>query len=189
VTIKRLGRVAKMGKVGKRKVITRPVLEGAVTGGGVKQLDLTPEGLKDVERRIGATRARRVWKLMQKGVVGTLPELCTYEWLERRKLEFEFQSSQLGGRRIRGGAVVDFVISGLAAEGLYVWRIQGIYWHQGGEVEAKDEVQKARLLRLKIGGVPIVAVVDLDEGDVYDDFPAVFEEAEQGISSRSILYA
>ncbi len=185
MTIKRLGKVGKVGRVGKRgRIKPAGVLLGGVTGGGVEQLDLTPEPLKDVERRIGATRARRVWKLMQKGVVGTLPELVTYDWLERRTLEFQFQSGQLGGRRMRGGAVVDFVISGLAADGLYLWRIQGEYWHQGGEVEAKDEVQKARLRRLKIGGVPVVAVVDLWENDVYDRYPSIFLKAEAGMGLR-----
>jgi len=178
----KIGKIARVGKLGLRPFARLRVTEvkGPVTGGGVEQLDLVPGQLRAVARRIGDKRARRVWKLMQR-VQGTLPELCTYDWLERRKLGFEFQSGQMGGRRWSGGAVVDFVVDGLAAEGLYIWRVQGEYWHQGPEVERKDWMQKARLLRLKIGGVPVVAVVDLWENAIYDKYPDVFRKAEMGI--------
>ena len=159
-------------------------LEGKVTGGGIRQLNVMPEALRDVARRIGNERARDVWRLMRQGIVGSLPELCTYHWLERHKLTFEFQSHQMGGRRQSGGAVLDFLIAGLAAGGWYVWRVQGEYWHQGEAVERKDEVQKMALARLKIGGLPVMAVVDLWENDVYDRYPEVFELAEAGIGLR-----
>jgi len=184
-------KIARVGKVGRMGLLPLPLAPSpkrgggrGVTGGGVEQLDLTPEQLREVARRIGETRAKRVWRLMGK-VQASVPELCTYDWLERRKLVFEFQSSQMGGRLIAGGAVVDFIISGLAADGLYVWRVQGEYWHKGPEVERKDEVQKRRLLHLRIGGVPVVAVVDLWEGDIYDRFPTVFVRAEYGMGLRS----
>lgn len=177
----KLARVAKVGKVGLRPLHKVGVTRVAgLTGGGVRQLDLVPEQLRVVARRIGDTRAKRVWKLMQR-VQGSLPELCTYDWLERRKLGFQFQSGQMGGRRMSGGAVVDFIVDGLAADGLYVWRVQGDYWHQGIEVERKDDVQKMRLLRLKIGGIPVVAVVDLWESAIYDRYPDVFRQAEMGM--------
>jgi len=178
----KLGRVAKVGRIGLMAPAKRVVgVDLPVRGGrGVEQLDLVPEQLAVVARRIGDKRARRVWKLMQR-VQGSLPELCTYDWLERRKLGFEFQSGQMGGRRMSGGAVVDFIVDGLAADGLYVWRVQGEYWHKGPDVERKDWVQKARLLRLKIGGVPVVAVVDLWENSIYDQYPDVFIKAEMGM--------
>jgi len=182
VTIGRLPRVSKVGRLGSVRRIRRPDL--ALTGGGVEKLDLMPEALKVMARRIGDKRARRVWRLMQKGVQGSLPELITYEWLERRKLGFQFQSGQMGGRRTSGGAVVDFIVDGLAADGLYIWRVQGEYWHKGSEVERKDWMQKARLLRLKIGGIPVVEVVDVWENDVYDRYPEVFRMAEMGMGLR-----
>lgn len=187
IKISKISRVGRSGRVGGLAAVKPVKLEGGVTGGGIRQLNVLPPALREMARRIGNRRARDVWGLMRRGVVGTLPELCTYHWLERRKLTFEYQSHQMGGRRQSGGAVLDFLISGLAAEGWYVWRVQGRYWHQGAEVERKDEIQKINLAKLKIGGVPVVAVVDLDEHDLYDDYPQVFWDAEIGKSSRSIL--
>jgi len=185
----KISRVARLGRIGVRAPrepvgILPPLEAGSLTGGGVRQLNLMPKGLRAIARRIGEKRARRVWRLQKKGVEGTLPELITYDWLERRQWVFEFETSALGGRRTSGGAVLDFLIYGLSANGLYVWRIQGEYWHQGPEVERKDFAQAARLLRVRIGGVPIVAVVDLWENDVYDRYPAVFEKAEMGVGLR-----
>ena len=181
----KVGKIARVGKIGLRGRVKPARVEEGITGGGIKQLDTAPEGLREVERRIGQERARRVWKLMGR-VTGTLPELCTYDWLERRKIAFDFQSAQMGGRLISGGAIVDFVISELSSNGLYVWRVQGEYWHQGPDVVLKDETQRARLLRLKIGGVPVVGVVDLWENDVYDRYPEVFTRAEFGVELRRV---
>ena len=182
----KLGRLAKVGRIGLMSPTKRTAgMDLPVRGGqGVEQLNLVPEQLAVAARRIGEKRARRVWKLMEKGVQGTLPELLTYDWLERQKLGFQFQSGQMGGRRTSGGAVVDFIVDGLAADGLYIWRVQGEYWHKGPAVERKDWMQKARLLRLKIGGVPVVEVVDLWENDVYDRYPEVFRRAEMGMGLR-----
>lgn len=182
--LRKISRVGRSGRVGGLAAVKPVKLEGGVTGGGIRQLNVLPPALREMARRIGNRRARDVWGLMRKGVVGSLPELCTYHWLERRKLTFEFQSHQMGGRRRSGGAVLDFLISGLTAGGWYVWRVQGEYWHQGDAVERKDEIQKIRLARLKIGGVPVVAVVDLWENDVYDRSPEVFELAEIGVGLR-----
>lgn len=183
--IKKVGKVARLGRIGRREPTRVKGLElGALTGGGARQLDVMPEQLAEIARRIGEKRAKRVWKLRRQGIVGTLPELCGYDWLERRKIVFEFQSSVMGGRRMSGGAVLDFLVYGLSANGVLIWRIQGEYWHTGPEVERKDFVQKMRLRNLKIRGVPVVEVVDLWENDVYDRHPEVFELAEAGMGLR-----
>jgi len=49
----------------------------------------------------------------------------------------------------------------------------------------QDEIQKIRLAKLKIGGIPVVAVVDLWENDIYDRSPEVFELAEAGLELRN----
>jgi len=182
--IRKFPKVSRSGRVGRRTRVGVVELD-AVTGGGIRKLDLMPEGMRAWARAVGMERARAVWRLRGRGVVGTLPELCAYHWLESRKTRFEFQSAQMGGRTIAGGAVVDFVIFGLSANGIYIWRVQGEYWHKGVDVEQKDFVQAARLMRLKIGGVPVVAVVDLWEGDIYERFPLVFKQAEFGVGLRN----
>jgi len=145
---------------------------------------LVSEELAAMIRLIGEERARRVMALRQRGLAGTLPELCTWDWLERRELPFESQTVALGGRRERGGAVLDFVVGGLAADGLYVWRVQGEYWHAGPEVERKDQAQAERIKGMRIGGIPVVGVVDLWETDIYHRYPAVYWWAERGESLR-----
>lgn len=184
--MKKISRVAKLGRIGG----TKPALPVGVmrvegTGGGTRQMNLLPEQVRVWARRIGDKRAKEVWRLTRAGVQGTLPELLTYAWLQRRNIAFEFQTAALGGRQTHGGAVLDFLVSGLSSNGLYAWRVHGEYWHTGPDVEEKDFVQACRLLHIKVGGVPIVAVVDLWENDVYDRSPEVFEKAEVGMGLRN----
>jgi len=148
-------------------------------GGGTKQLDTTPPQLRRLERRVGHRRAERVWEVMQK-VEATIPEAIAYAWLEDRDYRFDFQSSQLGGLWVRGGAVVDFVIYDLSHEGVYFWRIMGEHWHEGDRKEHADQLQKGQLLGIRVGGLPVVAVVDLWENSLYDDWPRCLELAEMG---------
>ena len=155
-----------------------------VTPAGADLLDLMPESLRELGRRIGRKRASTVWRWMRKGITGSVPELLTYDWLSSRGLRFEYQSPQMGGRLRVGGAVVDFLLHDLAPAGLYVWRIMGDYWHAAPEVQGKDEQQRRRLLRQRVHGRPVVAVVDLWESDIYDRSPEIFELAEAGVGLR-----
>lgn len=155
-----------------------------VTPRGAGMLDLMPEALRELARRVGRSRASTVWRLMRRGIVGSLPELLTFHWLRRRALAFEYQSPRMGGRGRAGGTVVDFIIYDLAPGGVYVWRVMGEYWHVTPEVQGKDEEQARRLLRMRVSGRPVVAVVDLWESDIYDRDPEVFELAEAGVGLR-----
>ena len=71
-------------------------------------------------------------------------EALVYNWLERRKIEFEFQSWLSGGFYELGGMVVDFRLPyrGLA------FRCMGEYWHRGVEVEGRDLIQREQLAAL-----------------------------------------
>jgi hypothetical protein len=148
-------------------------------------MDLDPPTVQEWTRVVGEKRARRAWKKLQElGEPATLPELLTYLWLERRKWTFDFQSSLMGGRLITGGAVADFLILDLFVQGIVVWRIQGEFWHATTKQRAKDQQQKFRLLNERAYGMPIIAVVDLWEMDVYDKSPRVFRQAEGGVGLR-----
>ena len=181
--IHRIGRIGRIGKIG---LTTRPParIEPPQIA-GPRRAELMPPKLYDMVRMIGYRRARRCWRLVKQGIQATLPEYCTYDWLESRPwLEFDFQTSLMGGRWELGGAVADFIIAGLNPEGLYVWRVQGDYWHSGREKMMQDEEQRLRLLQYTFRGVPIVAVVDLWETDIYQRYPLVFEMAEYGVGLR-----
>ena len=179
-------KVARVGIINPMTPI-KPMRLGRVRGGtrGVQlQLDLMPEDMRQAAARIGTDRARDVQELRDRGVEGSLPELCAYDWLESRKLAFDFQSAQMGGRRVRGGTVVDFIIYGLSGNGVYIWRVQGDYWHSSRESQSNDAELARRLRRLKIGGEPVAAVVDLWESYIYDRYPEVFQLAEFGVGMR-----
>ena len=179
-------KVARVGIINPTTPI-KPMRSGRVSGGtrGVQlQLDLMPEEIRALAARIGTDRAREVQELRARGVEGSAPELCTYDWLESRKLAFDFQSAQMGGRRVRGGTVVDFIIYGLSGNGVYIWRVQGDYWHSSRESASNDAELARRLRRIKIGGEPVAAVVDLWESDIYDRYPVVFKLGVFGVGMR-----
>jgi len=155
-----------------------------VTPAGTDLLDLMPESMRELARRIGRKRASTIWRWMRKGIIGSVPEILTYDWLTSRGLRFDYQSPQMGGRLRVGGAVVDFLLHDIAPGGLYVWRIMGEYWHSAPEVQGKDEEQRRRLLRERVAGRSVVAVVDLWESDIYDRSPEIFELAEAGVGLR-----
>lgn len=176
----------KRPRVGVRRPTSRTVYVGPelpARGVGVRQLNTAPPQMRRVVRRVGRERADRIWKVQQE-VQCTIPEAIAYAWLEDRHHDFDFQSSQLGGLWVRGGAVVDFVIYDMSFEGVYMWRVQGEHWHQGTRKQHADRLQKERLLGLRIAGQPVVAVVDLWEDDLYERWPEVLERAAMGEEIR-----
>lgn len=119
-----------------------------------------------------------IWKAEEGG---TYPEYLAYMWLVRRGyepgLDFIFQSYQMGGRQMPGGAVVDFEFPALRM----VWRIQGEYWHIGNPaVEARDEMQKLALM------TEGYLVVDCYAQDVINRTDWVLSNAINGIQVRSL---
>jgi len=81
-------------------------------------------------------------------------ERIVYDWLVRRGISFDFQTSFSGGHYQLGGSVVDFLIGNLA------WRVQGEYWHRGVEKAGADIIQREMLESLGY------TVVDLRADDL-----------------------
>lgn len=148
---------------------------------GPRLLDTTPEEVIYWMRSVSRERAMQAYRLLRRGIEGTLPELLTYHWLERRSRAFDFQSSIMGGRLILGGAVADFIIEDLVPGGLAVWRVQGDYWHVEPARMQADMLQRERLLTETYMGVRVLQVVDLWESAIYWAYPDVFEQAEAGV--------
>jgi len=78
-------------------------------------------------------------------VTDTLPIMTNIEalvvgWLNRHKIEYQFQTSLSGGFYELGGAVVDFLV-----EPNLAWRVMGEYWHQGVEKSGSDVIQREML--------------------------------------------
>jgi hypothetical protein len=98
-----------------------------------------------------------------------------WAYLERTGRTFIPQMKAAGGRMVRGGSVLDFVIYDLAAKPVVI-RIQGAYWHTRPGRRENDDGEAANL---RAGGM---LVCDLWEPDVY-------REALTGHLLRLIEYA
>lgn len=85
-------------------------------------------------------------------------EEIVYDYLVRRKIPFQFQTSLAGGFYELGGAVIDFLLP----DRQLAWRIMGEYWHRGVEKSGSDLIQKEMLENEGW------TVVDLQEQDIRD---------------------
>jgi len=68
-------------------------------------------------------------------------ERIVLSWLDKRKIIYDFQSSQMGGRFELGGSIVDVLIPDLQL----AWRIQGDYFHKPIAKQATDDIQRELL--------------------------------------------
>ena len=96
-------------------------------------------------------------------------EALVYEWLTRRNIEFQFQTSLMGGFFELGGSVVDFLVGDLA------WRVQGEYFHKGVVKTGSDIIQKEQLTALGY------TVVDLLADDLENRLNETLTLALQGV--------
>ena len=85
-------------------------------------------------------------------------EIIVIEWLTKRNIDFQFQTSFSGGFFELGGAVVDFLLPELRL----ALRVQGEYFHKTVEKTGQDIIQKEMLSALGW------TVVDLWESDLKD---------------------
>lgn len=92
------------------------------------------------------------------GFPGTLPEYLVYQALIKLGYEgrFVFQSSQMGGRELKGGTVVDFEIPELSL-GIMV---QGEYWHYG--LPGRTMQDKIIAMQLESYGMKIIFIDEED---------------------------
>ena len=78
-------------------------------------------------------------------------EALVYNFLVRRNIPFDFQTSLAGGFYSLGGAVVDFIIGDLA------WRVMGEYFHKGVEKTGSDIIQREQLMAMGYTVVDLLA--------------------------------
>jgi len=103
--------------------------------------------------------------------LGTYPEYLVYQELTKRKIDFEYQSSQLGGRQQRGGAVIDFLI----VDRMLGINIQSEYWHyQNWTAKINDTLQRKQLEAMGI------RMIYIDETDIEQNPAYYVGEALKG---------
>jgi len=104
--------------------------------------------------------------------IGSKPEWAIYWTLQRLKINFTYQSSQMGGRSEKGGAVVDFVIEDLNL----AINVQSSYYHyQTTEQRTRGAMQKAQLEGYGM------KVIYIDEEDALRAPEFYIKEAMRGI--------
>ena len=102
--------------------------------------------------------------------LASTPEKAVYGALKKIGIDFIFQSSQLGGRNTRGGAIVDFLIPSLSL----AINIQSFFWHYGNP----DRIAQDRMQQLALEGQGIT-VIYIDEEDALRNVTYYVEEALQ----------
>ena len=126
---------------------------------GITQITIRPE----TPGGQGDSRMEKLEKAAVQGVEGTLPERIVWKWLDGEGLSYAPQYTEFGGRSTVGGAVIDFVVWGLAGVPVAI-RVQGGYWH-GPAFHERTVDDLAQAERLRAQGY---LVLDLWEQEVYD---------------------
>ena len=96
-------------------------------------------------------------------------ERIVFDFLIKRNIAFDFQTSLAGGLYSLGGAVVDFIV-----EPNLAWRIMGEYYHRGIEKTGSDTIQKEMLSALGY------VVVDIWADDIENRLEETLRLALQG---------
>lgn len=102
--------------------------------------------------------------------VATDIELIVLQWLDKRKINYQFQTSLAGGIYELGGSVIDILIP----DRMLGWRIFGEYWHRGVSVEGRDLIQKENLSAMGI------TVVDIWSSDIENRLEETMTKALRG---------
>ena len=97
-------------------------------------------------------------------------ELIVLRYLDKLKIEYQFQTSLAGGFYELGGAVVDFLLPSRSL----AWRIFGEYWHKPIGTSGRDMVQ--RELLTSMGWI----VVDIWGSDIKERLEETMRLALQG---------
>jgi hypothetical protein len=92
----------------------------------------------------------RLPEYIQGTPVGSIPEARVAVALDRLKLKYDYQYDVFGGRRWRGGQIVDFMVyTKPLPTPLYV---QGMYWH-GTQKLGEDRLKQIEVTRLFKGQI------------------------------------
>ncbi len=97
-------------------------------------------------------------------------EILVIKWLDKRGIEYRFQSSINGGFFSLGGAVVDFIIE----TGNLAWRVMGEYYHHQVEIRSHDAIQREMLTAMGF------LVVDIWGEDVLNRIDETLNKALMG---------
>lgn len=113
----------------------------------------------------------------------TTPELMIFTMLRGLNRPFQFQVPYRGGRRVRGGIVIDFLV-----EQYGEWTataVQGEYWHSDAESNDRDRNARSLVMGAVIDGLTVGSYVEAWDGDLYTDREGVMQSILAGRNYRS----
>lgn len=76
---------------------------------------------------------------------GSINEENVYNALQKLKIEFDYQVPLGGGRNVRGGQVIDFVLYNIPPRRVALY-VQGAYWHDA-RTKVEDQLKQAEAER------------------------------------------
>ena len=160
-----LGKIPKIGRLGLRDLPQQRRIRPLVEARGRENLtdETLPDDLRKVSREIGSGKARRVHKLREQGITGSIPELLVYDWLTSHKIDFDMQVN-LPQAHTR----LDFLIH---PRNIAI-RVQGEYWHH--EDDPRDKAIRYALELMKF------TVVDVFGEQLYRNMDQVMSMAVAG---------
>lgn len=113
----------------------------------------------------------------------TTPELLLYTMLTQRQIQFAFQVPYRGGRAVKGGLVLDFLVNSYG-EGLVI-AVQGDYWHSDADTKSRDKAAESMVMGQVVNGLTVTDYVEAYESDLYADREGVLESSLAGRDYRS----
>lgn len=141
--------------------------------------------VREIQRIIGGERkeAEQIATLEGGYPASTLPELVTMNYLNSLRVSYVPQAWVLGGRSRKGGQVPDFLVQNGGSWN--AWLVQGSWYHNSEfqrryMQEGRDMAARLALKGSTYEGFPIQEVVTLEEEDIYNKRPLVFELAMAG---------
>lgn len=137
-------------------------------------VDLTDNEVARLTIAFGDERlAKRIIKLREKYPDASTLEVAMIEFFERKGIRFFFQQWLFGGRKVRYGQVIDFIID----RGAYMLVIeaQGNYWHTRKGKPQVDAAQRLALLGSTFRGKEIKSVVNVWESRIVQPSRSVRE--------------
>lgn len=143
-----------------KKVKQQPLPD--LDSGPQRMESLVDEELARLADALGDEKlAKKLLKLKKKFPDATMLELAIMEFLDRKQKKYVWQQWLLGGRKLKGGQVTDFIVD----MGTYAMVIeaQGGYWHNRPGSRQRDQAQRFALLGLSIWGKKITKVIEVWE--------------------------
>lgn len=119
--------------------------------------------------------AKRVVSLQKKHPYGTVPELLTVDYLDKKGERYTYQAQLFGGW-VRGGLIPDFLVHN--PSGLLALLINGNYWHPS---QGKNEADKLRIKAALWEGSEIQNAIIVWESRLMQDRDDTLDAALAGI--------